>query len=162
MFTKPLPRNVSWSLHSNSSTRYIAPSFRLFVPNGLQAYHHFFFSKGCASDVCVCYHLPSPWLSSHGDYSPTALADSTLRPLNPSDFLIGCQSVQVYSYHLSFHIMIHKMQTIKFLLLVGAGKLPRVAGAPTSPALTLCAVSSFILERPIPPQCPDIHYPNPE
>jgi hypothetical protein len=40
----------------------------------------------------------------------------------------------------------NKMQTIKILLSVGVGKLPRVTSAPTSPGLTLCAISSFVLE----------------
>jgi hypothetical protein len=40
----------------------------------------------------------------------------------------------------------NRVQTINILLLVGAGKLPRVTGAPTSPAFTLCAVSSFVSE----------------
>jgi hypothetical protein len=39
---------ISWLLHSNGSTCYIAPFLRLFILNGLEAYHHFFFSKGCA------------------------------------------------------------------------------------------------------------------
>jgi hypothetical protein len=32
----------------NGSMCHIAPSLRLFVPNSLQAYRHFFFSEGCA------------------------------------------------------------------------------------------------------------------
>jgi hypothetical protein len=36
---------ISRSLLSNSSTRYIAPSLRLFVPNGLQANCHFSFPR---------------------------------------------------------------------------------------------------------------------
>jgi hypothetical protein len=67
--------------------------------------------------------------------------------LIPSGSLIGCQLVQVYCHHLSFHIMTHHgMQTIKILLLVSVDKIPRVARALTSPVLTLCAVSSFVSE----------------
>jgi hypothetical protein len=44
MFTESLP--------SNEYTRHIAPFLRLFVPNGLQAYRHFFFSGGCTCDIC--------------------------------------------------------------------------------------------------------------
>jgi hypothetical protein len=43
---------------SNSCIFYIAPSLWLFVPNGLRAYHHFFLSKGCTSDVRDRSHLP--------------------------------------------------------------------------------------------------------
>jgi hypothetical protein len=45
------------SLHRNGCTRYIAPSLRLFVTNGLQAYCHFVFSEGCASDISDRSHL---------------------------------------------------------------------------------------------------------
>jgi hypothetical protein len=48
---------ISWSLPSNRSTCYTALSLRLFVPNSVQAYHYFF-SNGCACDVCDCSHLP--------------------------------------------------------------------------------------------------------
>jgi hypothetical protein len=63
--------------------------------------------------------------------SPTAPAAPSLRQLIPSGSLIRCQLIHVY-HHPSF-------------LLVWT-KLARVASAPTTPALTLCAVSSFILE----------------
>jgi hypothetical protein len=49
---------ISQSLHSNGCTCYTAPSLRFFVPNGLQAYRHFFFSEGCVCDVCDRSHLP--------------------------------------------------------------------------------------------------------
>jgi hypothetical protein len=88
----------SRSLHSNGSTRYIAPSLRLFVSNGLQAYRHFF-SEGCAWS-----HLPPCSSFFHGVYSPTAPAAPSLRPLVPSGSLIGCQSVQVYHRHPAFPI----------------------------------------------------------
>jgi hypothetical protein len=65
-------------------TCHIAPSLRLLVPSSLQAYRHFLFSQGCARDVCDQPHLPSPWLSSHSDYSPTA---PSLRPLDQSSSL---------------------------------------------------------------------------
>jgi hypothetical protein len=51
VFINPLP--------SNGCTCNIAPSLRLFVPNSLQAYRHFFYSEGCACNVCVRSHLPS-------------------------------------------------------------------------------------------------------
>jgi hypothetical protein len=40
------------SLPSNGFICYIASSLSLFVLNSLQAYRHFFFSKGCVCDVC--------------------------------------------------------------------------------------------------------------
>jgi hypothetical protein len=55
---------VSRSLPSNGSMWHIAPSLRLFVPNSLQVYHHFFFSEGCVCDVCDRSCLPSLWLGS--------------------------------------------------------------------------------------------------
>jgi hypothetical protein len=98
--------SVSRSLSSNGYTRYIAPTLWAFVPNSLQAYRHFFFSKGCACDVCDWSQLPSPWLISHGDYSPTAPTAPSLRLLVPSGSLIGCQSLQVYHHHLAFPIRV--------------------------------------------------------
>jgi hypothetical protein len=50
---------ISWSLPSNGSTYHIASALRLFVLDSLQAYRHFFFSEGCACDVCDRLHLPS-------------------------------------------------------------------------------------------------------
>jgi hypothetical protein len=61
VFTYLLPGNGRLLIrlfHSNGCTRYIAPSLRLFVPNGLQAYHYVF-SQGCACDFCDRSHLPS-------------------------------------------------------------------------------------------------------
>jgi hypothetical protein len=63
------------------------------------AYRNFIFSEGCACDICGRPRLPTPWLSSHGDYTPTA---PSLRPLVPSGSLIKCQAVQVYHHHPSF------------------------------------------------------------
>jgi hypothetical protein len=87
---------------SNSSASHTASSLRLFVPNSLQSYCHFFFSEGCACDACDRPGLPSLWLGFHGDYSPTAPTANFLRPLVPSDSLIRCQSVQVYHQYPSF------------------------------------------------------------
>jgi hypothetical protein len=44
-----LPREpvCLWLVPRNGSAHYIAPSLRLFVPNGLQAYHYFLFSGWC-------------------------------------------------------------------------------------------------------------------
>jgi hypothetical protein len=36
------------------------------------------FSEGCACDICDRPHLPSPWLGSCSDYSPTAPAAPSL------------------------------------------------------------------------------------
>jgi hypothetical protein len=63
------------------------------------AYHHFFFSKGCAWDVCQQPHLPSLWLGSHSDYSPTAPAAPPLGPLILSSSVTRCELVQVYHHH---------------------------------------------------------------
>jgi hypothetical protein len=41
------------------SSYHVAPSLRLFVPNGLKAYGHLLLSEGCACDVCAWFHLPS-------------------------------------------------------------------------------------------------------
>jgi hypothetical protein len=63
-------------------------------------YCHFFFSEGCAHDVCDRSHLLSLWLISHSDYSPTAPAAPSLRGLITSGSLIRCKPVQVYYHHL--------------------------------------------------------------
>jgi hypothetical protein len=71
---------------------------RPFVPNGLLVYRYFFYSDDCACDVCDRLTLLSPWLGSHGDYSPTVPAPPSLRTLVPSGSLIRCQAVQVYRH----------------------------------------------------------------
>jgi hypothetical protein len=95
---------IPLSLPSNGSTCYSAPSLRLFVPNSLRAYHHYFFSEGCACDDCYRSRLPSPLLGSHDDCSPTVPTAPSFRPLVPSGSLIGCESVQVYYHHPTFPI----------------------------------------------------------
>lgn len=49
-------------------------------------YWHFFFSECCACDICGWSHLPSPWLGSPSDSSPTA---PSLRPLIPDKVPVG-------------------------------------------------------------------------
>jgi hypothetical protein len=102
-FTKPLPSNVRLQYSSLQASCQIAPSLRLFVVNGLQAYHHFFFSEGCACNVCAWFHHPS-----HGSVFPWSLTSLLsnccrcylLKTARPKSSLIGCQSVQVYHHHL--------------------------------------------------------------
>jgi hypothetical protein len=79
-------------LPNNRSTCYIAPSLRL------QAYRHFFFPEGCACDVCDWPRIPSSWLGSHDDYSPTAPTAPSLRPLISSSSLIRCKLFQAYHH----------------------------------------------------------------
>jgi hypothetical protein len=159
--------SISRSLHSNGTTCYIASSIRLFILNGLQEYRHFFLSEGCTCNICAWSYVPtqglvcpvftlqlclvspsSPWLDLHGVCFPTSPTARSLRPFILSGSLKRCEPVQVYHHHPSFHIMTHhnRMQTIKILLSDDEAKLSRVAGVPTSLALNLCAVSSFILE----------------
>jgi hypothetical protein len=95
-------------LPSNGSVCDVAPSLRLFIPNSLRAYCHFFFSKGCACDVCDRSCLPSLWLTSHGDYSPVAPAVPSLRPLLPSGSLVRCGPGQMYH---------HQLQSVVLLLM---------------------------------------------
>jgi hypothetical protein len=75
---------VSWSLPSNGSIHYNAPSLRLFTPNSLLVYHPFFFSEGCACDICDWSHVSPPWLGSDSDCSPPAPVAPSLRPLGLS------------------------------------------------------------------------------
>jgi hypothetical protein len=84
-----------------------------------------------ATSVIGLTFLPIAWLFC-GVYFPTAPAAPSLRPLVPSGSLIVCQLIQVYHHHPAFQ--------------VGGAKLPKVAGAPTSPAPTLCAVSLSVSE----------------
>jgi hypothetical protein len=121
---------VSRSLASNEPALYTAPSLRLFVTYSLQVYRHFFFSKGCACDVCDQSHLSPSWLGSHIDHSPTT---PYLRLFIPSSSLIRCQSIQGYYHHPSFGPV--------------QAKVPRVVNAPTFMALKLLlVVSSFVPE----------------
>jgi hypothetical protein len=122
MFTESLP--------SNGYTRHIAPSLRIFIPNSLQAYRHFFFSEGCACDVCVIGLTFLPVARMFAVFTlPTAPAAPSLRPLVPSGSLLRYHSVQVYHHHPVFP--------------TGGAKLPIVAGTPTFSALTPCAVCFF-------------------
>jgi hypothetical protein len=77
VFAQPFPSNgcPCW-LHSSCFEQicHFAPSLRQFVPNSLQAHRQYFFSEGCVCDVCDRPRLPSPWLGSHGNYSPAAPA----------------------------------------------------------------------------------------
>jgi hypothetical protein len=121
VFTELLP--------SNGYTCHGAPSLRLFVPNSLQVCSHFFSSKGCACNACDRSHLPSRGSAFRDVHSPTAPAAPSLRQLVPSSFLMRCQSVQVFHHHASP---------------ISGGKLPKVACAPTFPAVTPCAVAFCI------------------
>jgi hypothetical protein len=85
---------------SNRSICHIPPSLRLIILTSLQAYCHFFFSKSCSCDICDWSHLPSLWLGSRDDYSPTVLTAPSSRSLVPSCSLIRCEPVQVYHHHL--------------------------------------------------------------
>jgi hypothetical protein len=66
-----------------------------YLAMGIQAYQHFFFSESCTCNICDQPCLPSPWLSSHGDCSPTA---PSLRSLVLSGSLIKWKVVQVYHH----------------------------------------------------------------
>jgi hypothetical protein len=105
---------VSSSLPSNGSMWHVAPSLRLFVLNSLQVYHHFFFSEGCACDICNW--SPLPWFLC--DCSPAA-PSSRLPVLSGS--LIRREPVQVYHNH-------HHIRSVR-------AKVPRVLSVPTSLAL---------------------------
>jgi hypothetical protein len=77
------------SLHSNGCTRYIVPSLRLFVTNGLED------SKGCACDICDRSHLPP-----HGSVKTVLTLQlfpmlPPLRPFVTSGSLIRWEPVQV-------------------------------------------------------------------
>jgi hypothetical protein len=106
--------------------------FKVICPKQPTGIPSFLLSQGlCLRHLCLV-SPSSPCLGLHGVYSPTAPIAPSFRPLVLSGFLIGCQSVQVHHHHPAF--------------LIDGGKLLRVAGAPTSLALTVCAVFSFILE----------------
>jgi hypothetical protein len=98
---------VHGPLPSNSSTCYIDPSLRLLVQNRLNAYLHFFFSEGCACDVCNRPRITSQWHGSHCDYSPSAPAAPSLRQLVPSGSLIRCDPVQMYHHQSRCTVPLH-------------------------------------------------------
>jgi hypothetical protein len=108
------------SLLSNRSTCCIARM------NSLQAYCHFFSSEGYTCDICDRSHLPSPWLSSHGNYSPTALAAPSLRPLIPSGS--GFKPVQVYHHEPQCEVVL-----LTSLVLEGAENPPQCAVTSRNP-----------------------------
>jgi hypothetical protein len=81
---------VSWSLPSNRSTCHTASTYRC---------HHFLLSEGYAYDVCDWPHVPSPWLGSQDDQSPTAPAAPSLRLLALTGSLKRFKPVQVYHHH---------------------------------------------------------------
>jgi hypothetical protein len=61
---------------------------------------HFFFSEGCACNVCDRSHLPSRGSAFRGIYCPTPPSSPSLSLLVSSGFPIKCQSIQVYHRHL--------------------------------------------------------------
>jgi hypothetical protein len=135
---------VLQSLPSNGSTCYSALSLRLFVPSSLRAYRHFFFSEDCAYDVCDWSLLPSLGLGAHGDYSPTAPAVPSLRPLIPSSSLKGASR--------------SRFITIFFLQSVWV-KVPRVVSASILMALKLLLMSLLSFRSWLtPPQSPVTHF----
>jgi hypothetical protein len=88
------------SFISSQSLRHIATSLRLFIPNSLQVYHHFFSSEGCACDICAWSQIPPRGSVFHGVCSPTGPTTPSLSPLVLNGSLTGWQSVQVYHCHL--------------------------------------------------------------
>jgi hypothetical protein len=107
IFTKQLPSNgrLLWFHHSGfRAPCHIAPFLRLFFPNDLQVYRHFFFPEGCACNVRDRSHLP-PMARFFRDvyFAPAPLAPS-LRTLVPSGSLIRSQSVQFFHHHPVFLI----------------------------------------------------------
>jgi hypothetical protein len=122
VFTLSLPRKglvylpVSRSSHSNGSTQYIAPSLRPFVPNGLQAYRHFFFSEGCACDVCAWSHLP-PHCSVCTMFTRQLLP--LLLPQGRSR--ISCRPVKMYTTNLElvFHWILYATSLARVTTLYG-------------------------------------------
>jgi hypothetical protein len=103
MFTDLLPRNglhdtVVYSLITQQRL-YMLHCSLLKDIHPEQAYHHFFFPKGCVCDVCDRSRLsPRGWVCTV--FTPTAPVAPSLRPLVSSVSLIGCQLVQVYHHHL--------------------------------------------------------------
>jgi hypothetical protein len=89
MFIESLPSNerlVSLRYSGFQASCHIAPSLRLFIPNGLQAHCHFFLSKGCACNVGDWSHLPP-----HGSAFPWCLPSyssrsSLLKAAHPEQF----------------------------------------------------------------------------
>jgi hypothetical protein len=135
------------------STHHIAPSLRLLVLNSPQAYHHFFFSTCCACDVCDRPGLPSPWLCSHGNYSPTAPSLCSLWPLVPNSSLTRCESVQVYHHHPWSRVLLDPVYHIIYLwdYLMWAlpgwlelGQFPLCAGWTTEPHFVTLMVARAV------------------
>jgi hypothetical protein len=83
----------------NGYTCQIAPSLRLFAPNSLQAYCHFYFSKSCTCNVCAQSHLPFRNSAFRGVLFQTAPAAPSSRLRILSCFLISCKFIQVSHQH---------------------------------------------------------------
>jgi hypothetical protein len=131
LFTEPLPSDERFRLPGIMSHCSRLKAIRPKWPTGAPPF--FLFWGLCLLRLWSV--SPSfPWLVFfRGVYSPTA-------PTALSGSLIIWKSVQVYHHHPVFPI--------------GGGKLPKVDGAPTFLASTLCAVSISSLEGSTPPQCP--------
>jgi hypothetical protein len=120
------------SLPSDGSKCHIAPTKRLFAPTS-----HFLFFENCACDLRYQSRLPSPWIGSHDDYSPTAPTAPSLRSLAPSVSLIRCELVQMYHHQPRARVPFGSMQA----------EVPKVVDAPTSLTLQLWVVYSLVSER---------------
>jgi hypothetical protein len=132
---------VSKFLRFNSSrmgeTRHIAPSLRRFHPELPNSVSPFLSSVGCACNVTLLWSVSSFFLRFsffRGDHSPTVTSAPSLRPARLERFPDNLQSVR-------FFIFIQGCLTQSISVTHG------VAGAPTYPAPTPCAISSFVLER---------------
>jgi hypothetical protein len=113
-----------------------------YIAMGVQVYCHFFFSKGCACDVCDWSRLPSLWLSSHSDYSPTVPAAPSLRPLVLSGSLLRWELVQVYHHHPRSRVLLDHLCE----LLLHMGPPLRIGDCAISP---LCCMSFTLLRGKI-------------
>jgi hypothetical protein len=112
-------------------TCHTAPSLRQFVPESLHA-SQFFFSRFFSCDVCDRPRLLSSWLNSRGDYSLSAPAAPSLRPIVPSDSLIRGVPVHMYHHHLYSKVL--KVALLKSLLLFQRGTtIPHHPVTPSNP-----------------------------
>jgi hypothetical protein len=95
-------------------------SSRLLVPHSLQAYTHFFFPRTVfVTSIIVLAFFPMA--NSNGDYSPTAPAVPSLRPLVPSGSMIWYETVKMYHHLPQFRVRLdsvyHRIYLREYLAL---------------------------------------------
>jgi hypothetical protein len=97
-----------------AQTRHIAPSLRLFLPNGLKEYRRTFLLNLSASDL--------PWSNFRDDCSPPAPAAPSLRPFVPGGSFMRWEPFQCTNPVFFDAPCFRSLRCLQLLLALGGGQ----------------------------------------